>query len=268
VVVLEAPSWWTLEKMLWIAAALAFATLAAFSWIAVLRRQVAERTRELEIQIQQRQLAERRREIEQERARVAHDLHDDLGSRLTEVNMLATLAKSPTTSLDEKERYLTELTGTAGQMVTSLDEIVWAVNPRNDTIASLASYFGAYAQRLLDMAAITCGLDIAEDLPEHPLNPKFRQELFFGFKEALNNVLRHAAATQVWLRISVHEDSLNVEVADNGHGFDPQKRQAGDDGIVNMSERMRGLGGLCEVTSDPKLGTTVRFRAPLPDENL
>jgi len=222
----------------------------------------------LEIQIQQRQLAERRREIEQERARVAHDLHDDLGSRLTEVNMLASLAKSQTTSPDEKERYLTELTGTAGQMVTSLDEIVWAVNPRNDTIASLASYFGAYAERLLGMAAITCGLDIAEDLPDHPLNPKFRQELFFAFKEALNNVLRHAAATQVWLRISVRDSNLMVEVADNGHGFDPQIRQAGDDGIANMSERMRGLGGSCEVVSDPKLGTTVCFHAPLPNENL
>ena len=268
VVLLAAPSWWTLEKMLWIASAFACATLAAFSWIAVLRRQVAERTRELEVQIQQRQLAERRREIEQERARVAHDLHDDLGSRLTEVNMLATLAKSKTTSPDEKERYLTELTATAGQMVTSLDEIVWAVNPRNDTIASLASYFGAYAERLLDMAAITCGLDIAEELPDHPLNPKFRQELFFAFKEALNNVLRHAAATQVWLRISVHANSLIVEVADNGHGFDPQIRQAGDDGIANMYERMRGLGGLCAVASDPKLGTTVRFQAPLPDANL
>jgi signal transduction histidine kinase len=239
-------------------------TLAAFVWVAVLRRRVAERTRELEIQIQKRQLAERTREIEQERARVAHNLHDDLGSALTEVNMLTTLVKSPTTSEDEKQRYLGELSDTARHMVSSLDEIVWAINPRNDTIASLASYFGSYAQRFLDIASVTCGLDIAQDLPEHPLDPKFRQELFFAFKEALTNVVRHAGATQVWLRISVRDGQLIVEVSDNGHGFDPHNHQAGDDGIANMEERLQSVGGECRITSNAREGTTVCFRAPLP----
>ena len=264
VTLLESPSWWTLKKVLWIAGALCFVTLAAFGWVAVLRRKVIERTRELEVQIQKRQFAERRREIEQERARVAHDLHDDLGSGLTEVNMLTTLVKSPTTSAVEKERYLGDLSETALRMVTSLDEIVWAVNPRNDTIASLASYFGSYAQRILDLASVTCGLDIAEDLPEHPLDPKFRQELFFAFKEALTNVVRHAGSTQVWLRISVRDNHLIVEVADDGHGFKPEERQAGSDGIPNMDERLRSLGGVCEITTAPHQGTTVRFSAPLP----
>jgi signal transduction histidine kinase len=262
--VVESPSWWTLKRTLWIAGVLTFAMLAALGWVAVLRRQVAERTRELEVQIQQRQLAERRREIEQERARVAHDLHDDLGSRLTEVNMLATLVKSPTTSPEEKDGYLVALTETARQMVTSLDEIVWAVNPRNDTIASLAGYFGAYAQRLLDLADVACGLDIAEDLPEHPLDPKFRHEIFFAFKEALTNVVRHARAKQVWLRISVAEQWLRVEVADDGCGFRPSAQPPGQDGLANMKARLQSLGGQCEITSDTKNGTAVRFAAPLP----
>src|SRR6185437_664949 len=236
-------------------------------WVAVLRRRVAERTRELEIQIQKRQLAERTREIEQERARVAHNLHDDLGSALTEVNMLTTLVKSPTTSADEKQRYLGELSDTARRMVSSLDEIVWAINPRNDTIASLASYFGSYAQRLLDLASITCGLDIQHDLPEYPLDPKFRQEIFFAFKEALTNVVRHSGATQVWLRISVREDCLIVAVSDDGHGFDAKNRQAGEDGIDNMKDRLKSLDGTCEITSDAK-GTTVTLRAPLPKRLL
>ncbi len=268
VVVVASPPWWTLQKVLWIAGALAFVTFAAFGWVAVLRRRVAVRTRELEAEIQQRQRAERRREIEQERARVAHDLHDDLGARLTEVNMLATLVKSPTTSAGEKDRYLDDLSETARLMVTSLDEIVWAVNPRNDTIASLASYFGAYAQRLLDLASISCGLDIAEDLPERPLDPKFRQEIFFAFKEALNNVVRHARATRVWLRISVREEKLLVEVADDGHGMEAATHDAGNDGLANMSERLQAIGGECEITSDVQQGTTVKFRAPLPQPIL
>jgi len=264
VLVLAAPAWWTLQKLLWLAGLLTFAVLAALSWVAGLRRQVAERTRELELQIQQRQLAERRREIEQERARVAHDLHDDLGSRLTEVNMLATLAKSPTTPPAEKDGYLVALTETARQLVTSLDEIVWAVSPRNDTIASLASYFGAYAQRLLDLTEVACGLDIAEDLPERPLDPKFRQEIFFAFKEALTNVVRHAGARQVWVRISTARQCLVVEVADDGRGFPSAPRPAGSDGLANMRERLQSLGGTCEITSETGTGTTVRFRAPLP----
>ena len=268
VVLLEAPPWWTMKRVLWTAGALGFVALAAFGWVAVLRRKVAERTHELEVQIQKRQLAERRREIEQERARVAHDLHDDLGAGLTEVNMLTTLVKSTATSAEEKERYLADLSETARRMVTSLDEIVWAVNPRNDTIASLASYFGSYARRLLDLASVACGLDITEDLPEHPLDPKFRQELFLAFKEALTNVVRHAGATQVWLRISVQAEHLQVEVSDNGRGIDLRERQTGDDGIANMEERLKSLEGQCEITSDAQKGTTVRFRAPLPRKLL
>lgn len=268
VVLLQSPPWWTLKKVLWIAGALGFVALAAFVWVVVLRRRVVERTRELGVQIQKHQLAERRREIEQERARVAHDLHDDLGAGLTEVNMLTSLVKSPTTSGDEKQRYLGELSETARRMVTSLDEIVWAVNPRNDTIASLASYFGSYAERLLDLASVSCGLDIAEDLPEYALDPRFRQELFFAFKEALTNVVRHAAATQVWLRISVRENCLIVEVADNGCGFDENNHHPGDDGLANMKERLKTLGGQCEIKVAPRDGTTVRFRAPLPKSFL
>jgi len=268
VVLLQAPPWWTLKRLLWIAGALSLVTLLAFAWVVVLRRRVAERTRELEVQIQKRQLAERTREIEQERARVAHDLHDDLGSGLTEVNMLTTLVKSPATSGDEKLRYLRELEDTARRMVTSLDEIVWAINPRNDTIASLASYFGSYAQRLLDLASITCGLDIKHDLPEYPLDPRFRQELFFAFKEALTNVVRHSGATQVWLRISVQDDCLIVEVSDDGNGFDAKNTHAGEDGIANMKDRLKSLDGTCEITSDPRKGTSVSLRAPLPKRLL
>ena len=268
VVVLQLPPWWTLQKVLWMSGTLAFVALAAFGWVGVLRRQVAERTQQLEAEIQQRQLAERRREIEQERARVAHDLHDDLGTGLTEVNMLTSLVRSPTTSVTEKEHYLDDLSETALRIVTSLDEIVWAVNPRNDTIASLASYFGSYARRLLDLASISYELDIAEDLPEQLLAPKVRQEIFFSFKEALNNVVRHAHATQVRLRIFVREDSLIVEVADDGRGLDAQPGVAGSDGIVNMNERMQAIGGTCEIMSDVRQGTTVRFRAPLPRNAL
>ena len=262
--ILRSPPWLNVRRVLWVAAILGALALAASAWVAVLRRQVAERTRQLETQIQERQRAERQREIEKERARVAHDLHDDLGAGLTEVNMLTSLVKSPTTSAEEKQRYLDDLAKSAERMVTSLDEIVWAVNPRNDTIASLASYFGAYAQRLLDLAGVACGLDVAEHLPERPLDPKFRQEIFLAFKESLTNVVRHAQATRVWLRISVQVEELVVELADDGRGIEQAGAPAGADGLANMQERLRSLGGVCEIERGTPAGTTVRFRAPLP----
>jgi signal transduction histidine kinase len=121
---------------------------------------------------------------------------------------------------------------------------------------------------LLEIASVSCGLDIPLEWPEHSLDPKFRQEIFFAFKEALTNIVRHAKATKVWLRIAVTDANpkyLVVEVSDDGRGFDAQMRHAGHDGIANMHERLKSLGGVCEIASDPKTGTTVRFRAPLPD---
>jgi len=100
------------------------------------------------------------------------------------------------------------------------------------------------------------------------LDPKFRQEIFFAFKEALTNIVRHANATQVWLRISVQEERLVVEVADNGHGIASSGQPVGNDGLVNMQERLNTLGGACDVFSDASTGTTVRFSAPLPEGML
>ena len=89
-----------------------------------------------------------------------------------------------------------------------------------------------------------------------------------AFKEALTNVVRHAKATQVWLRISVRDDRLTVELADNGQGFNMSGRKIGDDGLANMRERLQSLGGECTIVSDPQQGTTVRFQVPLPKRLL
>ena len=266
--VLSRPPWWTLTRLLSAVGVLLGVLIAALIWIKLLHRQVAERTLQLETQIQKRQRAEHQQAVEQERARIAQDLHDDLGAGLTEVNMLTSLVKSPATSAEEKARYVDELNEKALRMVTSLDEIVWAMNPRNDTIASLASYFGAYAQQLTELASVACGLDVADDLPDYPLDPKFRQELFLAFKEALTNVVRHARANKVWLRMSVQDHALIVTVADDGCGMNPGKRDAGADGLANMQKRLGALGGHCDIQSKPQMGTTVRFQVPLPKKLL
>jgi len=263
VALLAAPPWWTLQKVLWVAGALGLAAFMALGWVAVLRRRVAERTQELEVQIQERQLAERRREIEEERTRVAQDLHDELGATLTEVSLLGSLAKTPTLPAEARERYLDKLASASRAVVVTLDEIVWAVNPKYDSVGSLASYYSLFAQRFLNLAGMTCRLEVADSFPEAPLDSRVRHGVFLAFKEALNNAARHSDASQVLITMGVIAGQLEIDVADNGKGFAWGSDSPGSDGLASMRERMRKLGGQCDIKTGSGTGTTVEFRLPL-----
>jgi signal transduction histidine kinase len=261
--VLQAPSWWTLRRVLSIAAVVGVVALVAFIWVALLQKQVTERTRELEIQIQERQRAERQRLVEQERTRVARDLHDELGATLTEISMLGSLARTPALPLRDRERCLEKVTNVSRTMVATLDEIVWAVNPKYDSVASLASYYSLYAQRFLNLAGIACRLAVAQSFPSAPLDSRLRHGLFLAFKEALNNAVRHSNASQVRIEMEIVAKQLKIAVADNGRGVVLGDCPEGSDGLSGMRERMARLGGRCEIKSQPENGTTVEFWLPL-----
>lgn len=263
VALLKAPSWWTLKKVFWMAAALGLVALVAFGWVAVLHRQVAERTRELEAEIQERQRAERRREIEQERTRVAQDLHDELGATLTEVSMLSSLAGTPSLPAENRERYLKQLARAARSVVATLDEIVWAVNPKYDSIASLASYYSLFAQRFLNLAGMGCRLRVDESFPEIAMDSRLRHSLFLAFKEALNNAVCHSAAAEVRIALALVDNHLKITIADNGCGFSLNEVPPGSDGLASMRDRLQKLGGECVIQSTPGSGTTVEFQLPL-----
>jgi signal transduction histidine kinase len=254
--VVSRPPWWTPRRLLLVVALLISGLFSALVWVNLLHRKVEQRTEQLGSQI-------RRREIEQERTRVAQDLHDDLGGGLTEVNMLVSLIQSPAATSEEKARYVSELDKLALRMVASLDEIVWAINPRNDSITSLADYFVLYTQRLAELASLSLRLDVAENLPDQPLAPRFRQEMFLAFKEALINVVQHANARKLEVRISVQGDEMVVIVSDDGCGIMPGKLEAGADGLANMRQRMDLLGGTCEIESEQNKGTIVRLQAAI-----
>jgi signal transduction histidine kinase len=237
--------------------------LAAFSWVVVLRQRVIERTSQLETQIQERQRVERQHLIEQERTRVAQDLHDELGATLTEVSMLGSLARTASLPAESKERYLDQLTGVSRSLVTTLDEIVWAVNPKYDSVSSLASYYSLFAQRFLNLAGMACRLEVADAFPATPLDSRLRHGVFLAFRESLNNAVRHSGASEVRISMEVTENRLRIAVADNGKGFAPVDGQPGNDGVASMQQRMQKLGGHCQINSHPGTGTTVEFLLPL-----
>ena len=203
--------------------------------------------------------------LERERTRIAQDLHDDLGAGLVEINFGSELAQDPALGMNEVREHTREIGTRAKEMVTALDEIVWAVNPKHDSVSSLATYFCQFAQHFLRATPVRCHLEIASDLPAAPLNAEQRHSLFLAFKEALSNLAQHAGATDLHLAIAVTDGMLIVELRDNGRGFDlaaPRER-SNPDGLGNMQRRLQQLGGRCELASSPGQGTTVSFKVPL-----
>jgi signal transduction histidine kinase len=262
-VVLQRGPWWTRRHTIATMAILAGGLFIALIWVSLLRRTVSLRTRQLAAEIEGRQLVERHRALEQERTRVAQDLHDELGSGLTEAGILTSLVKNPAVSIEKKAGYLDQLGEVCSALVTGLDEIVWAVNPRYDSVADLAGYFSLFAQRFLELAGITCRLQIAESVAEHPLGSHQRHDIFLAFKEALNNIVRHSGAREVRLTIDVAGGALQILLADDGRGFTPGPADPGSDGLAGMKQRMEKLGGACRINSSPGRGTTVGLSLPL-----
>jgi signal transduction histidine kinase/uncharacterized protein YdeI (BOF family) len=261
--VLAQPPWWTLKRLLVITGVLVCVLAAAALWITQLHRQVEQRTLELGAQIQQRQNVEHQRAMEQERTRIAQDLHDELGSGITEISMLAARAKFATIPNEKRSQYLEHAREKAGEMVTVLDEIVWAMNPKHDSLASLVSYFCLYADRFLGLANIAWHLESASGTANPMVDSRCRHQLFLAFKEALTNVVRHAEATEVRLSFRVEGDQLRLAVSDNGRGFSSAAQTAAMDGVANMRARIEKLGGKFEIAGDAGSGTTVQFYVPL-----
>jgi len=263
IIVLEQSPWWTVWHTIAVVAALVAGLAVAVFWITLLRRQVELRTAQLTREIEERQRAEQHRVVEQERARVAQDLHDELGAGLTEVDILGSLAQNAAIAAEKRDGYLNQLRKVSRTLVTGLDEIVWAVNPRYDSVADLASYYSLFAQRFLNLAGIKCRLEVSVNLPEHPLDSHVRHAIFLAFKEALNNVVRHSTATEVQIGIGMVDGELRISVSDNGKGLADSNNAPGMDGINGMKKRMQQLGGDCRVVGPPNGGTIVEFSLPL-----
>jgi signal transduction histidine kinase len=142
-------------------------------------------------------------------------------------------------------------------------EVVWAVNPRCDTVSSLASFLEQQAGQFLKADGLRCRLEFPEDIPALPLDGETRYHLALGVREALSNAVRHAAASEIVLGLRVEPDQLLVRVADNGRGFRVTECKADGQGLANLHARLEKIGGRCECRSDPGAGTTIELRVPL-----
>jgi signal transduction histidine kinase len=206
---------------------------------------------------------ERQQALERERERIARDLHDDLGAGLTEIGLLGALAKRSTAGPERIHEHLTHITTRSREMVTSLDEMVWSLNSKHDSLIALSQYFCEYAQQFLQLAPIRCRMEVSEDLPKWMLSSEQRHHLLLAFKEALTNAVRHSRATEVRITIKAVDGSLVLTIADDGQGLPRTRPGAGADGITNLSRRMESLGGRCTVRNVESGGTVVELHLPI-----
>jgi signal transduction histidine kinase len=214
----------------------------------------------------QLQRAEQGHALERERARIAQDLHDDLGSSLTRITLLSSLLRADKDKPDQVELHAGKLAESADQTVRALEEIVWAVRPGSDTLQSLVEYIAHFANELFEGNTTRCRLDLPHDLPALPLPPDVRHNIFLIVKEALTNALKHAGAGEVRVLAKVSADALEISVQDDGKGFDPASpAESRRNGLGNMRRRAEDIGGALELQSAPGTGTAVRLVVSLKD---
>ncbi|MBW8782249.1 MAG: hypothetical protein JF599_10240 [Verrucomicrobia bacterium] len=199
--------------------------------------------------------------LERERTRIARDIHDELGASLTQITISSKLMKLAPS--DATAAHVDEIATLARRTVDSLDEIVWAVNPRYDTYAGLVEYVGKFAVNFLHASGIACKIDVPASLPSSPLDSDVRHHLFLVAKEALNNIVKYAGAHNVCLKIEMTAGVVSISISDDGCGFEVGSEQADANGLRNMRERMAELGGECRIESRPGQGTRVIFQLPL-----
>ncbi len=210
------------------------------------RRKVRRKLERLEMQ----------QTLESERRRIARDLHDDLGARLTEIVLVGELGKRGEQTTSALQSQVRNMTQGVRELVAAMEEIVWTVNPKNDSLASLAAYLCDHTERFLTAAQLSCRLDVLMDPPPLPISAQVRHNLLLSVKEAMNNAARHARASTVWLRFHLEGDSMRVVVEDDGCGFDLRApgRRSGN-GLQNMRSRIETIGGSTEIKSEPGKGT-------------
>jgi signal transduction histidine kinase len=248
---MERPPWWTAEHALRVLAVTLVVFFACVAWVIVLRRRVAAQTEIIRREVQRQATLE-------ERARIARDLHDDLGAGLTHIAFMSQVAQKPEEFPAIKE-HLQEIAGSVQNTFQALDEIVWVVNPKNDTVDSLASYICQFAQDFFRATPTRCRLDLPTNLPDEPISTAVRNNVFLAVKEALNNVRKHAEASEVLVRIRMEEGVFSIHIEDNGRGFESEKVDGLGNGLLNMRKRLEGIGGHFELDSRPGGGTSTRL---------
>jgi ligand-binding sensor domain-containing protein/signal transduction histidine kinase len=223
--------------------------------------------------VEKRRLRQRLKQLEQERAlerertRIAQDLHDLMGAKLCRISFLSEHARRSEAVPMEFQKEMRSISDDSREVLQSLDEIVWAVNPQKDSLEHLVSYIGQYARDYFRRTDIECDLEVPAQLPDQPLSSQARHHIFLAVQEALANILKHSGGTRARIAIACRNGDFEIIISDNGVGFDPVADESNSadsaagfcNGLRNMRQRLAELNGRFFLESHRGRGTTIRF---------
>lgn len=215
---------------------------------------------------------EKQNVLERERTRIARDLHDELGAKLTRISFLGNTARLCPSNPRETDQYIAKMSGAARELILSLDQIVWAVDPENDSLENLANYICRYASEFTTDSPVQCKFKIPWKLPNCHLSTDIRHNTFLAVKEALNNAIKHSGATEIVLTILVRPDEFEINIADNGRGIPAStnhelgKIKRTGRGLAAMRERLASIGGNFTLKSQPGGGTEICLTIPIQED--
>jgi signal transduction histidine kinase len=213
--------------------------------------------------MQQRlQRLEQQRAVDQERLRIAQDIHDDLGARVTQISLSSAMAQAKANLSEEAREEFGKVSQMTRELVSALYETVWAVNPENDNLDALANYLCQMANQLCSQSRLRCRLEVPDLPAQVVLSSQVRHNLIMAVKEAVHNIIKHARATEVRLHITFEASALTIRVQDDGCGFDPVTTPAGN-GLGNLKHRLQVIGGSFTIQTRLGAGTTVSLRLPV-----
>ena len=207
---------------------------------------------------------ERRHALEKERARIARDIHDELGASLAAIGLMSSRTRQELPPCSKAASQLEEISRRATQTARQLAEIVWAVNPARDSLENLVDFACQFAQEHLELSNIRFRTEIPEELPELCLSSSARHEAFLSVKELVHNAVRHGKPALVVLRISFRTGWLTIEIEDDGCGFEMTSLKLFG-GLANVAERMKRVGGAFSPHSSPGQGSRMQICVPLPN---
>lgn len=203
------------------------------------------------------------KKIERIRKDIASDLHDEVGSSLTRIALYSDasiryLDKKTTESLEESKSYLNEIGTSSRELIASISDIVWAVNPLNDYFENIILRLKNYVSKILPLNSVDYDINVNKEIETLCFSMEFRRNFFLIMKEVLNNIVKHSKASYVIINLEKEKDRLKVVIFDNGIGFDTSKLSDGN-GLRNINTRIKTLNGTCEINSVIGEGTSIKF---------
>jgi signal transduction histidine kinase len=206
---------------------------------------------------------EKIRLIKKERNRISRELHDDIGAELSRITVISQHLQEKTNKNDEMYEKLGKISEAGKKVLGSIGEIIWTMNPQKNNLESIFAYIRRYVSEYLEMSGIEVNIEFPDKIPTNSVSDEYRRNIFLVIKEAIYNITKHSAATRVRLTMKFRKRWAEVEISDNGTGFSVKEKQNWGNGLSNMNQRMKDIGGSFQITSDKNQGTLIKLTFPV-----